>query len=108
MISVTYFKDSADQFIGFEVSGHAGAGEYGHDIVCATVSVLVINMINSVEEFTDDDFICDADESSGLIKLMFQSELSNESKLLLDSMMLGIEGIWQDNEEYIEIVTKEV
>ena len=27
MISVTYFKDSADQFIGFEVSGHAGAGE---------------------------------------------------------------------------------
>ena len=32
------------------VSGHAGAGEYGQDLVCAAVSALVINFINSAED----------------------------------------------------------
>lgn len=108
MINVTYFKDSSNQFVGFEFNGHAGAGEYGQDIVCASVSVLVINTINSIEKFTDDGFVCDTDEESGLIRFQFKSELSNESRLLLDSMMLGVEAIWQDNTEYIEIVIKEV
>ncbi len=31
------------------VTGHAGAGEYGRDLVCAAVSALVINFINSAE-----------------------------------------------------------
>ena len=37
-----------------EVKGHAGYDEYGKDIVCAAVSVLTVNMANSVEKFTDD------------------------------------------------------
>ena len=39
-----------------EVKGHAGYDEYGKDIVCAAVSVLTVNMANSVEKFTDDSF----------------------------------------------------
>ena len=31
------------------VTGHAGAGEYGRDLVCAAVSALVVNFINSAE-----------------------------------------------------------
>ncbi|MFQ8841000.1 MAG: ribosomal-processing cysteine protease Prp [Clostridium fessum] len=39
-----------------EVNGHAGYDEYGKTIVCAAVSVLTVNMANSVEKFTDDQF----------------------------------------------------
>ena len=109
MINVIFYKDSSDQFVGFELLGHAGAAEYGKDIVCASVSVLVINTINSVETFTDDDFVCDVEEESGFIKFIINDELSNESKLLLNSLYLGINGILdEDNEQYITLSIKEV
>ncbi len=108
MINVTFFKDSSDQFIGFESVGHAGYDEYGKDIVCASVSVLVINAINSIEELTDDDYVCDVDEKSGSIKLHPNTELSKESKLLLKSLYLGILGVSEENKKYITLKVKEV
>lgn len=32
------------------VSGHAGAGEYGHDLVCAAVSALVLTLCECVKK----------------------------------------------------------
>ncbi len=108
MINVTFFKDSSNQFVGFKSKGHAGADEYGKDIVCAAVSVLVINTINSIEKFTDDDFTCEADEVSGDINFRLNSKLSNESNLLLNSLYLGINDVKEDNEQYITLRIKEV
>ena len=42
--------------MGFEITGHAGYAEYGQDIVCAAVSVLALNMANSVERLQTIDF----------------------------------------------------
>lgn len=111
MIDVTFFKDSSDQFVGFEFLGHAEADEIGKDIVCAAISVLVVNAVNSIEAFTEDDFICDADEESGgMVKLLMNGELSNESNLLLNSLYLGVQGVRDedDNEKYITLEIKEV
>lgn len=108
MIHVTFFKDSSSQFVGFEVAGHAGADVYGKDIVCAAVSVLVMNTINSIEEFTDDDFTCESDEDAGVIKFHLNGELSNESDLLMNSLCLGIQGIIEENKKYITLIFKEV
>ncbi len=110
MINVTFFRDSSYQFVGFEFLGHAGADEYGKDIVCAAVSALVINSVNSIESLTDDDFICDADEDSGMIKLRIKGKLSKESDLLLNSLYIGIQGIRDedDNKQYVTLRIKEV
>ena len=54
MIRVTVYKTRRHEYAGFDLSGHAGYEEAGHDIVCAAVSALVINTVNSVEQFTDD------------------------------------------------------
>ena len=54
MIQVDVYSDSKGCTTGVEVKGHAGYDEYGKDIVCAAVSVLTVNMANSVEKFTDD------------------------------------------------------
>ena len=56
MIDVTLFQNDSGDYVGFRMTGHAEYAEYGSDIVCAAVSVLVINTINSVEKFTDDEF----------------------------------------------------
>ncbi len=53
MITITVFKHQ-DQYRGFRSSGHAGYAEEGTDIICAAVSALTVNAINSIDELTDD------------------------------------------------------
>ena len=108
MIKVTFYKDSSDQFKGFDCIGHAGFGEYGYDIVCASVSTLVINAINSIEQLTDDAMSYEADENSGSLIFRLNGETSKESEVLLESLYLGIETIKVDHENYITLKTKEV
>ena len=65
MIKVTVFEDSDRVVRGFKLTGHAGYGEEGQDIVCAAVSALVFSAYNSIETFTEDDFEGSADERPG-------------------------------------------
>ena len=91
------------QYQSFTIKGHAEYAEPGEDIICAAVSALVINAINSIEKFTEDPFTCDCED--GVIKSWeFTSDVSKETGLLMDSLMLGLEGIQKSyGEEYIVI-----
>lgn len=107
MIEVSIDKDLEGNIKSLTISGHAGYGEYGQDIVCSAVSVLAINLVNSIEEFTDDKFELDMDD--GYFKLILNSGLSTSSKLLLDSCILGIKSIKkQYGNNYIKIKFQEV
>ena len=53
MITITILQDHEDA-VGFHCIGHSGYAEAGSDIICAGVSALVINTINSIETFTED------------------------------------------------------
>ncbi len=107
MITVTIFKDARQEYVGFSLQGHAQAGEPGKDIVCAAVSVLAVNTVNSIEQLTEDLFTTNV--QSGLLSFTFKEKGSAASHLLIDSFILGIEGVRQeDNENYIKLVFKEV
>lgn len=109
MIQITIYKNSKDNYIGFKSSGHAGYADRGHDIVCAAVSVLVINTINSLEAFTQDEIKIKTDENKGMIEFRFVNHISDKGTLLMNSLKLGLEGIEQDyNDGYIRIKIKEV
>ncbi len=41
MLTVTFNRDSRQRLSSIFASGHAGAGEYGEDIVCAAVSAIL-------------------------------------------------------------------
>ncbi len=92
MISVTVIRNQNEEICGFRVSGHAGFAAKGKDIVCAAVSALATNTVNSVEAFTADKFSCKCDEN-GLLELIITDTVSDKSKLLLDSFLLGAESI---------------
>lgn len=96
MIKITVFRNDNGICKGFQCLGHAGYAEYGQDIVCAAVSVLVVNTINSIEEFTEDAIACEVKEENGDVKFSFTGDISNESKLLVESMLLGLRGIEQE------------
>ena len=97
MILVERIKNEHGENIGFRVSGHARFARRGRDIVCAGVSALVLNTMNSIEKFTEDDFSCKQEEKSGLIEFIIVSEVCSESALLMDSLFLGLKEIEQEH-----------
>lgn len=106
MTAVTIYKRSG-QYAGFVIEGHAGYGEEGEDIVCAAVSVLSLNALNSIEAFTKDRF--SGEEKDGYLSCSFPEALSEKAVLLLDSMVLGLTDIQRSyGKSYIRIVFKEV
>ncbi len=105
MIKVSIYNNADGKIIGFQCSGHAGFAESGQDIICAAVSALVINTMNSIEQFTSDVFEFKEDENKGMIDFKIVSNLSNESSLLLNSLFLGLQGIQDDyGKKYIKFV----
>ena len=51
MIQVEIIRDASKAYVGFSIKGHAGYAEHGQDIICAAVSVLAQNTVNSIEQF---------------------------------------------------------
>lgn len=91
------------------MDGHAGYADRGEDIICAAVSALTQNAVNSIEAFTEDAFEADVSEEDGSLHVRFENTVSDDTRLLLDSLVLGLTSI-QDSYggQYIRIRFEEV
>ena len=106
MIKVTVSKRN-DSYIGFTSKGHAGYAEEGQDIICAAVSVLVINTVNSLEQLTGDHI--EVQEDDGLVSFTFTEPVSEGGRLLMDSLVLGLTEIQHSySNHYLKVKVREV
>ena len=109
MTEITIYHNQDHEIQRFTCSGHAEYDEYGKDVVCASISMLVINTINSIETFTSCEFTCEAEEESGEIDFQFTDEITQDAALLIDAMVLGLQSIQENyGNEYIILDFKEV
>ena len=109
MIKITIYRDSERNYKEIKVSGHADHSEFGTDIVCSSISVLMINTINAVEAFTEDKFIVDSEENAGLIDFKLMRRPSKETALLLDTLVLGVTDIAREyGTDFVKVIFKEV
>ena len=108
-VDIAVNKDKDGEFTAFICNGHAEFARCGKDIVCSAVSLLVINTINSLDEITHESMEVSGDEEKGLITCKFNSRLQDTSKVLMESMILGLQNIEkQYGEKYCRISIKEV
>jgi len=104
MIKISFLYNENKSIIGFDFDGHAGFAESGRDIVCAAVSALVFNTMNSIEKFTKTDFEVDMDEKKGHIYFTVKDEPDEKTELLLNSLKLGVGEIQKSyGKKYIRI-----
>lgn len=109
MVAITIYENSGQEYTAFRCLGHTGYAQAGEDIVCAAVSALVINTINSVETLVSDSFDIETDQKSGLIGFSLREGYSKESLLLIRSLVLGLQGIQKSyGTEYIRLTFEEV
>ncbi|MDO4519601.1 MAG: ribosomal-processing cysteine protease Prp [Eubacteriales bacterium] len=105
MITIKVNKKAGD-YVQFLSTGHAGYSEEGSDIICAAVSALIINTMNSIEQFTDDSF--EEETKDGYVKVSFPDGMSDKGRLLMDSLILGLTFIEQNNNQYLTVKIREV
>jgi uncharacterized protein YsxB (DUF464 family) len=93
MTKITVFRNQNQQIMGFSCIGHAGFAYRGRDVVCAGISILVQNTINAIEAYTEEGFSCEADQKTGDIRFRFKNPPEHDAELLINAMILGLEGI---------------
>lgn len=110
MTKVTIYKTKAGEYRKFICDGHAAYADYGQDIVCAAVSALVINTVNSLEEITKEPIQVEADKELGRISCSFlRQPLFETSVALMDSLALGLSRIEaQYGKKHCKLTFKEV
>lgn len=110
MTEITFYQNETGDIIGFRSEFHAGYADSGEDIVCASISALIINTINAIDELTDDEIDTDIDEEEAYIDASFFDTPGKEAQLLLKALALGLTNIEDDEAatDYIDVIFEEV
>lgn len=80
--------------MGIRMNGHACRSMNGQDIVCSAISALTCNLINSLEDLTDNRIRAETSSGKTIIEW---GQLDDKGQLLVDSWFLGLTAI---NQEY--------
>jgi len=101
MIKVEIFRNCSRKIYGFKIENH------GDPIVCAAVSALSINTVNSIKTFTTDKVNVNYDENGGFVKFELPVFIDNcespDAELLLNSLALGLVEIEKEYPKHIKI-----
>ena len=102
MTTITPIKRN-NKLVGFKVDGHANSARMGRDIVCASISVLSINTVNSLQIIAHKEL--DVYDGDGYLEYQIRGNPTPQSNILLESAMLGYQSIAEQYPEYVCIAT---
>ena len=98
MIKVDLTKDKL-----ITISGHSGYEERGKDIVCASVSSIVITTINAIIEIDSDAIDYSDLDDKIIIRVIKEDEDVNK---LINNMILLLESLEKDYKDFIKIIRR--
>lgn len=85
------------------ITGHANYSSPGTDIVCAAVSMLSQNLINSLDHLTDAEIMTTI--RSGYIEIVIK-ESAEGVQLLVDSFFIGMEMLAEAYPNHVKVLCK--
>lgn len=111
MTTITVKRSESGAYQEFYCMGHAESRHFffEKDMICAAVSVLVINTVNSMEMLASEKLKVTQNQSEGFLRCEFINGLSERGILLMDSMILGLQGIVkQYGSKHLQVNVEEV
>ena len=95
------------KYRSFRIKGHAEYADYGKDIVCAAVSMLVLNTANAIEALTENTI--SGREEDGEIIVELPDPPDEKGQLLIDTMLLGLYDVQKKyGKNYLKLIIEEV
>ena len=96
MINAYFFTNSKEKLCGFRVYDH------GESHVCAAVSALAINTVNSIEALTKEEMDFQYNDDGGYMELLLpvtkSGGFNHDADLLLNSLLIGLSSIKAEHE----------
>lgn len=86
-----------------EIKGHANYDDYGKDIVCASVSSIVITTINAIIEFDPESIYYEDLNNRILIKKLKDDDITNK---LINNMIELLEELEKSYKDNIKIMRR--
>lgn len=110
MTNITIYKNSNNQISKFVIDGHSGYAREGSDIVCAAISFLTTNTINSIEAFTDSDFHSkrNVKQKDARVECTFDKGIDDKANVLLQAFELGCKDLAKQYNKYVKLNFEEV
>lgn len=107
MIQVEYYRG----YNRIRVSGHADSGVYGHDLVCAAASTLVLTLMENVKRWEEDGktrgTLMTVDSGEAEICAEVKAFFRLDAMRIFDAIEAGFEVLAREYPDYIRIVKKE-
>jgi hypothetical protein len=100
MIKVKVEK-SSNAIVSILASGHAGSGEYGHDLVCASVSAILTGGANAINE--KKSFEIKLASGEAIIRLKENEMLSTHDEVVLETILVELQTIEESYRKFINI-----
>lgn len=109
MITITITR-KLDEITAFEISGHAESGPYGYDLVCAAVSAVSFGAVNAIDRLFHVQMHIEQGEDGGYLFVQIPEvpdvEEHNHVQTLLEGMLVSLQTIERDYNQFINITTK--
>ena len=87
-----------------EISGHAGYDEFGKDIVCASVSSVIMTTVNSIMNIDNSSISYMDDGNKIIIKKLNDNDIVDK---LLNTMILILKDLEEQYKENIKVESEE-
>ncbi|MDO4197723.1 MAG: ribosomal-processing cysteine protease Prp [Erysipelotrichaceae bacterium] len=101
MVKVVYEADE-NHYLTLEVSGHAEAGEYGNDLICASVSSIVFGLMNALDALEKE---IDIEVYENLISIDIH-EVSDITDNYMELVMIQLKTIEESYGDFIKVERK--
>ena len=102
MIEAIYYR----KYNRLTVTGHAGSAEHGHDLVCASASMLAYTLAANVANMADHGQvrqpIIKTNEGNAEISCNPRSNLKATVTMIFDSVCVGFELLAHDYPEFVK------
>lgn len=102
MIKISVMRQDDEKVIGLSVKGHAEAGAYGQDIVCAAVSALAQSVILGLARHLHRDI--DYDVKPGYLSVALKAAPDELTEAVFAVAILGFTEIEKSNPKNVRLL----
>lgn len=101
MVKVKIYYNQQNQIVACKITGHAGAGEKGHDIVCAGVSALTQAALLGLAKHLKVELVHEVKD--GFLSFKLQGQANELTEAILQTMTIGLSEIAKTYNKNVQI-----
>lgn len=100
---IIHYEKANGHIISLKAEGHANYDEYGKDIICASVSGVLLGGLNALQENSKFEISIE----DGFVSVKARENINEHDSIVLETLFVQLQGIQENYKEFVKIKRKE-